>query len=316
MSIWVLGILTIGASLAGSLVGLILTSRLTPKGRRRQHQEVAGFIFAVVGVIYAVLLAFVVIMVWEEFSEAESYAAHEANAVKTVFRLSPSFPSAVKHKLRAELRVYAHSVVEKEWQTMATGKSHVETDEALDRLFDNLADFTPSAKREEILYEETLTQLIQVSNSRRLRLFASNSGVPMIMWFVLYAGAFVTVTFSFLFEVDRLSAHALMSGALAVLIGLSLLLISALNFPFSGDVRVRPEAFEAMLERMDKIEANEKKSHQNRVPSKAAAEVNPHEQQVTLYRRSALSACRTSISAMRSRNLLASTLSTPCITSG
>ena len=53
-----------------------------------EHNDVAGFIIAVVGVIYAVLLAFVVIVSWENFSQAEStvgrrrarYAASTARA--------------------------------------------------------------------------------------------------------------------------------------------------------------------------------------------------------------------------------------------
>ncbi len=39
-----------------------------------QNNEIAGFKFATVGVIYAVLLAFTVIVVWEKFSAAENAA--------------------------------------------------------------------------------------------------------------------------------------------------------------------------------------------------------------------------------------------------
>jgi hypothetical protein len=47
-----------------------VVQRLVPVTVRREHNDVAGFIYAVLGVIYAVLLALVVIAVWEQFDRA------------------------------------------------------------------------------------------------------------------------------------------------------------------------------------------------------------------------------------------------------
>ena len=46
--------------------GLVLVQRLRPARRRLRHNDVAGFIYAVLGVAYAVLLGLVVAAVWEE----------------------------------------------------------------------------------------------------------------------------------------------------------------------------------------------------------------------------------------------------------
>jgi hypothetical protein len=47
--------------------GLVLVEYLVPWQVRRQHNDVAGFIYAVLGVVYAVLLGFATIVVWEDF---------------------------------------------------------------------------------------------------------------------------------------------------------------------------------------------------------------------------------------------------------
>ncbi len=52
------------------------------------NNEIAGFKFATVGVIYSVLLAFSVIVVWEKFNEAETVVAQEAGAAATLYRLA------------------------------------------------------------------------------------------------------------------------------------------------------------------------------------------------------------------------------------
>jgi hypothetical protein len=54
----------------------------------RTNNEVAGFKFATVGVLYAVLLVFAVVVVWEKFNQAESEVAKESGAAATIFRLT------------------------------------------------------------------------------------------------------------------------------------------------------------------------------------------------------------------------------------
>jgi TRAP-type C4-dicarboxylate transport system permease small subunit len=82
------GVLVIGAICLAALAGLELVQRLVPADSRRQHNDVAGFIYAALGVIYAVLLALVVIAVWEEFDAANDTVEQEANAVAEIFWLA------------------------------------------------------------------------------------------------------------------------------------------------------------------------------------------------------------------------------------
>jgi hypothetical protein len=51
--------------------------------------------------------------------------------------------------------------------------------------------------------------------------------------------------------------HNLMVGALALLISSVLFSIGVLEYPFSGDVRVSPEAFELVLERFERSKLSE-----------------------------------------------------------
>jgi hypothetical protein len=50
--------------------GLLLVQRLVPIELRKQHNDVAGFIYAVVGIAYAVLLGLVVVAAWEQYQTA------------------------------------------------------------------------------------------------------------------------------------------------------------------------------------------------------------------------------------------------------
>jgi hypothetical protein len=69
---------------SASIGGLIQVQRAVPLSRRQEHNEVAGFMYAVLGVAYAVLLGLMVVAVWQDYEVAEASAAKEANAVSTV----------------------------------------------------------------------------------------------------------------------------------------------------------------------------------------------------------------------------------------
>jgi hypothetical protein len=87
-SIWYAAILLLAPATLIAMAGPLVIRRFVTLDRLRNNNEVAGFKFATVGVIYAVLLAFAVIVVWERFNQAESGVAKEATAAVTILRLA------------------------------------------------------------------------------------------------------------------------------------------------------------------------------------------------------------------------------------
>ncbi len=114
-------VLTVGAAIYS--VGLMLiTRRVFGVDRLKLNNEVAGFKFAVVGVFYAVMLAFVVIAVWEEFRNTETAVRNEAKAAVNLHRVSFALPIEGGAEIRKHLLDYTNDVREKEWPTMAVGE--------------------------------------------------------------------------------------------------------------------------------------------------------------------------------------------------
>jgi hypothetical protein len=208
-----------------------------------KNNEIAGFKFATVGVIYAVLLAFAIVAVWDKFTEAELLVMKEAGASATINRISTGdAPDAVA--TRAALRAYLTAVVEEEWPAMAKGGESYEARRRLDALYHaamRLVENRPQAIGVEIMQE-----LGEITESRRGRLHHAMGAVPAPLWGMLTVGAFITVGFTFFFGMENLRAQSLMTGALAVIVFLGLFIIVAYDHPFLGDVSVRPEALTAL----------------------------------------------------------------------
>ena len=255
----VYGVLVVGGACLAAVVGLVLVQRLVPATIRKEHNDVAGFIYAALGVIFAVLLALVVIAVWEEFGRARVTVESEANALAEIFWLAHRLPEPQGRHLQELSRSYAEEVVDEEWPLMAQGQTPLmeDTPEAtpgwviIDEIRATLQEVEPRTVAEQELYAEGLDQVQRLADARRTRLVAAEEGLPAVLWVVLVVGGIVVVGFAYLFGMENTGAHALMVVALAGVIALVLFTIAAMEHPFSGGARVGPEAFELVLNRFE-----------------------------------------------------------------
>jgi hypothetical protein len=215
--------------------------------RLRTNNEVAGFKFATVGVLYAVLLAFAVIVVWEKYSEAERDVALEAGAAATVYRLAPGIGGEPGAALRDAMSAYLEVTIDEDWPAMEHGEESPNAVAALNAVYAALIREQPTDARDAALMSEALRQLDELTQARRARIVLASGIVPGVLWLVLFAGAFLTVGFTFFFGTENLRAQMLMTGALSVLIFSGLVVIIGIDRPFAGTVRVGPEALAEVL---------------------------------------------------------------------
>jgi hypothetical protein len=258
------GVLVVGGVCLLALAGFELVHRLVPAASRQRHNDVAGFIYAALGVIYAVLLALVVISVWEGYQAADATVEQEANASAEIFWLANRLPEPRGTHIQELVRSYAREVVNKEWPLMAQGRAPLMTQTRgtpagwaiIDDIRASLQDFEPHTKAEEQLYAEGQDQVGTLADARRTRLVASGEGVPEILWSVLIFGAIAAVGFTYLFGLESTWAHRLMVVTLAAVIGLVLFTVGALEHPFSGGARIGTGFFELVLESFDTSKLN------------------------------------------------------------
>ena len=236
-----------------------MVQRLVPATLRQRHNDVAGFIYAALGVIYAVLLALVVIAVWGEYDAANETVEQEANALAEIFWLGNRLPEPEGSHLQELCRSYAEEVAHKEWPLMEQGQAPLMTQveetpagwTLIDEIRANLQEFQPRTAAEAQLYAEGLDQVQRLGDARRMRLVAAEEGVPGVLWSVLIFGGIAAIGFTYLFGLENTWAHRLMVVSLAAVIGLVLFTIGAMEHPFSGGARIGTGAFDLILERFE-----------------------------------------------------------------
>jgi hypothetical protein len=229
--------------------GLVLVQRLVSTERRKQHNDVAGFIYAVLGVSYAVLLGLMLIAVWEQWNAAQDVASDEANELAGIFWFSHALPQPEGRHIQELARSYAEVVVEQEWPAMEQGEASPKAWATLDELRGTILGLDPPTGAQQVRYNQVLEQLHALGDARRERLLAASEGLATILWVVLIGGGVITIAFTYLFGLENTVVHTLMVAALAMILSLSLFTVAALDHPFKGDVRIHPAAFEQVLER-------------------------------------------------------------------
>jgi Protein of unknown function (DUF4239) len=146
---------------------------------------------------------------------------------------------------------YARAVVEEEWPLMHEGRTSPRAGGLADELRRSIQDFEPRTQAEQALRSEGLTQLDDLDEARALRLLEVREGLPPIVWVVLVVGGVITVAFTFVFGMETPWLHMLAVAALTVIITLILYTVAVLDYPFNGELRVGPEAFELVLGRIE-----------------------------------------------------------------
>ena len=229
-----------------SVAGLALVRDRVPIAVLRSSNNEVGNYLQTVGTIYAVLLAFVVVVVWNQFNETRALVDREANELFDLYRTARGFPADTSEPIVRGLRAYVDDVIQREWAGMARGNDSLieEVGRHLDVVWAQILRLEPQSESHCALYSEMLSRFNDLSDCRTGRLSASRMRAPLALRILLYTGAFIIVASMYLLAIDLFLIHALCTGALAGAVSHVLYIIMDLDNPFHGDWQIPAASFE------------------------------------------------------------------------
>jgi hypothetical protein len=234
-----------------ALTGLFVVHRLVSAQQLEPANVVAGSIYMPLSGLFGILIAFTAFLVWQQYNSASETAEREASLLAAIYWHAEGFPESERHHVQDLARSYAQVVKEEEWSLMGEGKESFKAWAIVDELRRSIDGYEPSTSTEQTLHAQQVTLVDDVLNERKFRLLKSREGIPPILWVVLLSGTPVILGFSYLFGVKNLRVHMVMVAMLTVVIVGVLFSIKAIEYPFTGDVRVPPSAFELILNRFE-----------------------------------------------------------------
>ncbi|MEV6911999.1 hypothetical protein [Amycolatopsis sp. NPDC051071] len=253
MGIYLTGIAwVVGAAVVAGFVGYLVRRFGWDEGRP-DNNDAAGQVFTIVGGLHAVLVAFILISLFDSTSAAREGAYREADSLVAAVWAADSLGPEVKDEVRKLSAEYMITVEQQEWPLMAEGGETV-PDTGWTQLDQLRKAVDKAATDDDWVRErktEATTQLWQVYEARQDRLSAVEGGkVGGVVWFALILGSLISVLLPNLFGGTRLAAHLVIVSTLAGTITLLLFAIYQLQNPFGGGVRIPPDAFTAARARI------------------------------------------------------------------
>ncbi|MFI4988421.1 MAG: hypothetical protein ACHQF3_13365 [Alphaproteobacteria bacterium] len=247
---WLVGSVIVAASILVSCAGLFAFHRLVGLELRRSHNDVAGFMIAIVGILYAVLLAFIAVTTWETYSKAGDAVDNEANAIGNTFFDTAGVPDAIAARYRRFLSNYVQLVINEEWPAQHAGHTgrpiYQKGWAIIGDLNVDVAHFEPKTQGESNMHSALLRDLDLLFSARQTRQLAADSHIPEVVWWIIFFGGVLTVAFTYLFGAHSFKMHLTMTGGVAASLALVIVLIVSFDFPFRGEVTITSEAYQAV----------------------------------------------------------------------
>ncbi|WP_229328009.1 DUF4239 domain-containing protein [Streptomyces sp. UNOC14_S4] len=240
-------------------VPMVVTAWATHKTRRsvpavargQQGRESVGVLLGMVAVLYGVFLAFVVVAVWDNQTQARNNTYAEANAVARLYFTNRNIPGPQREQIARSAQSYARTLVDDEWPKMSGGHDSAKAWDLLVKLREQVQAYDAGSGGQQNAAQLILTDVEQIADSRRLRLDSMSGIVPPVLWLVLILGGVLTVGFSLALEHSGTRTHSGMLVAITALLAILLWMIWALDAPFHGLLKLGPGPLQAVLHRFE-----------------------------------------------------------------
>lgn len=235
-----------------SLGGLMFIRKKFPHERIKDNHETASVIFNAYGLLYAVVVAFVFFITWSSYDKAMMDSEIEANQLMDLFYLSNAYPDSIRMNLQKQIIDYTKEITLNEWQMQASGEISPVAAEKVHTLWNTILIVNTGTKIDENICASTFETMKNITEYRRLRMFAVRQTVPSIIWTVLLIGGILSIICTYFFGMKNALPQYLITACFTIIITLMLYLIYVLDHCFIGTNAISNEPLKMVLEIMMK----------------------------------------------------------------
>ena len=249
MSEWLFQLPVVWMTLVGLAATYLITwaihaliMALAAGDRLRTFKGISPGILPPLGILYALLVAFLASQVWADQQRAHEAVNREASALRAVVLLSARFQEPIEQQLRELVRRQIQEATTVEWPAMANQDIGLTRPPAalVEALSLALAQ-TPQHEGQAVAQRETVDALQEALDARRQRIIISRSTINWVKWWGLIVEAILTLLAIGMVHSDNRSTAGVAMGIFATAAAVAALMVASHARPFTGEVSVRPD---------------------------------------------------------------------------
>ena len=241
-----------------SLAGLLLARRFVlPRLHYSEgvNEAISGTVQAI-GVFYGITVGLIAVGVWNTNTNAADLVSKEATRIASLYRDVSGYPEPLRGELRAGLHNYTVFIVERAWPAQREGRGQVLDNGAkiMDEFQSKLYTFDPKNWGQLALHTETLKAYNELLEVRRLRIDAVSNGLSLVMWWVIWAGAVISIGVAYFYNIKDQKLHAVLVALMGGFLSIVLFMVLVNDKPFHGQFGISSDPYRLILERViDKV---------------------------------------------------------------
>lgn len=196
-----------------------------------QHNAIIGIFAATVSVFLGVVLSFVILAVWNNYTAAELAAQKESQAIYFLYGTVKLLPNS--EATQQLIISYMEEIINEEYPALKDGTFPENEINFPDLLRVAIYGFVPKTDQEVILYAETIDWLNEALALRIDRYNAAFRGVYPVIWWVAIIDSILITVISWYIDC-KIITHYILMAAIGIYISASLFLVLVLSRPFEG----------------------------------------------------------------------------------
>jgi hypothetical protein len=252
LPIWLFGGLTVLVFCAFGITGLAVTRRWAPSFHHAtlSHNDMVGFYFRAITVLYGITLGLLMVGVWSYFSETEAKVDRETSALAALYLDVSHYPEPNRGRLQDDLRRYAREVIDVAWPQQQKGIVPRGNIAIVADLAHDLAAFEPASEGQKVLHEVSYKLFNELVERRRSRLLGVTAGLSGALSALVLIGAAINIAVTWFFHLHNQRMHLWMTALTSTLLGLMIFLLAAMDHPYLGKLSVSAEPFRLVYDQL------------------------------------------------------------------
>ena len=210
---------------------------------RRQHHEVGNPVYLQIGVVFAVLLAFVFNEVFGEYNAAAQAMNGECGALHGAALLAHQLPDRRGRGVEEAILNYSKVVISDEWPALQHREASPNAVVAFQAIIEAAGNLNVGQPNDPAIQGQILALLSQAHAFRETRIFQANQGLPIIIWLVLSFYGLVLVVFVLFAGVQSRMGHLFFTAVFSTSVVLVFILVRMLDYPFEGALTLGNDDF-------------------------------------------------------------------------
>ena len=212
-----------------------------------RERDGLGTLILLIGNIYAVMFAFVVFVIWGQFTDVENFVMRECNCLNELLRFAGHLDADANQSIRRAVEEYVRRVPKSEWAALADRRRDRQTEKVFADLITTVVSVAPSADDDDGARQRLIDIARKAGEHRDERLTKSLTRIPPTLERLVNTMAAMLLLLVFAYPFQSWVAGIACFAVLALVLFLADLVMTDTDNPFRGICNVNPKPFLDLL---------------------------------------------------------------------